>query len=278
MAERRCFSRKVVESDAFWQLDYCCQALYLHLNMAADDDGFLNCAQGIASRIPDGEMYLKMLVENRFLMQFGDVYVIKHWRISNTLKKDRLRPPAYPEVAKQIYVETNRAYTRHPVPGGRTLLEIKTGAKKENPLKFPLDSQEKRTEENRREENRTEQKEMREGVFQEVYQNYPPARRGSQEEGRQVFFRCVTTERDGQIAIQNLDLWKKSSQWNKNGGRFVPNLINWLERGLWAVPPEPETIYGASGRLGAAELEAIQRIMEEENGCEYAVPAGKESL
>ena len=42
MPERRMFSKKITESDAFLDMPLSAQALYFHLNMAADDDGFVN--------------------------------------------------------------------------------------------------------------------------------------------------------------------------------------------------------------------------------------------
>lgn len=42
MAGRRCLSSKITESDPFFALPASAQALYLHLNMQADDDGLKN--------------------------------------------------------------------------------------------------------------------------------------------------------------------------------------------------------------------------------------------
>ena len=111
---RRCFSDKVVESDAFCALPDNAQALYFHLNMNADDDGFINNAQSVMSKVKGGKTALQRLVDKRFLLQFGDVFVVKHWRISNSLKNDRLKPLTYASVAARVWVKPNRAYTDHP--------------------------------------------------------------------------------------------------------------------------------------------------------------------
>ena len=42
MAERRMFTKKITESDAFLDMPMSTQCLYFHLNMSADDDGFLS--------------------------------------------------------------------------------------------------------------------------------------------------------------------------------------------------------------------------------------------
>ena len=42
MAEKRMFSIRIVDSDAFLDMPLSTQALYFHLGMRADDDGFIN--------------------------------------------------------------------------------------------------------------------------------------------------------------------------------------------------------------------------------------------
>lgn len=253
MAERRCFSRKVVESDAFRKLSDSCQTLYLHLNMAADDDGFINCAGGIASMSENGAENLEMLVRAKFLIQFGDIYVVKHWRISNSLKSDRIKEPAYPAIAAAIYVNSNRAYTLRRECGGKSLLEIKTGRRPRAGMESkPNRTEEKRTEENRREEN---------PAFAELRMRYPPARLGDAQRAWEAYTSQVLTEADGKQVLENLEYWINSDQWKKNGGQFIPYLANWLARGCWKERPAGD---GPSGILGGAELAAIRQILEEQ--------------
>ena len=47
MAEKRMFSRELVESDQFLELPLSAQGLYMHICMEADDDGFVNNANRI---------------------------------------------------------------------------------------------------------------------------------------------------------------------------------------------------------------------------------------
>ena len=42
MAERRMFAKTIIDSDAFLDMPMSTQALYFHLSMRADDDGFIN--------------------------------------------------------------------------------------------------------------------------------------------------------------------------------------------------------------------------------------------
>lgn len=68
--------------------------------------------------------------------------------------------------------------------------------------------------------------------------------------------------------ISTLELWKRSEKWrNKQGDiQFAPRAEAFLsDDGYWKYPPGAEGIpKGASGELGAAELEAIQRVLHED--------------
>lgn len=64
-----------------------------------------------------------------------------------------------------------------------------------------------------------------------------------------------------------LAAWKQSGQWRDDGGRYIPSAAKWLEkrRWEWAPAPSKEGIpKGASGELGEAEMEAIRRVLEQE--------------
>ncbi len=128
MAERRMFSTKVVCSDAFMALPKSAQALYLQICMRADDDGFLNNAGQIVKSAGAKPSDLRTLITKRFLLEFPDgVILVKHWRMANSLKRDRAKPPIYPAAAASVYIKPNKSYTDHPVDGCQTLLEYKTG-------------------------------------------------------------------------------------------------------------------------------------------------------
>lgn len=265
---RRCFSDKIVESDAFCSLPDNAQTLYLHLNMNADDDGFINNAQSVASKTKGGKLALQKLVEKRFLLRFGDVYVVKHWRISNSLKNDRLKPLAYASIAAQIWVKPNRAYTDRPAAGCKTLYEIKTGRHPEsvwNPSGIHLESvwNPNRTEPNITEPNITEPKEL-ESVCEKILASYPETRVGNAASVMEAYKQTITNAADAAEAVANLELWKRSEQWNKDGGKYIPYLANWILRGTWRTKPDKMAVpQGASGELGEAELEAIRRVLSQ---------------
>lgn len=112
MAERRMFTQKIIDSDAFLDMPLSTQALYFHLNMRADDDGFVNNPKRIQRTIGASEDDLKLLLAKRFVIGFeSGVLVIKHWRMHNTLRKDRYNPTQYQEEFASLEVKDNNAYT-----------------------------------------------------------------------------------------------------------------------------------------------------------------------
>lgn len=112
MAERRMFTQKIIDSDAFLDMPLSTQSLYFHLNMRADDDGFVNNPKRIQRTIGASDDDLKLLIAKRFIIGFEcGVIVIKHWRMHNTLRKDRYNPTQYQEELAMLDVKDNNAYT-----------------------------------------------------------------------------------------------------------------------------------------------------------------------
>ena len=114
MAERRMFTIKIVESDPFTEMPLSAQALYFHLNMAADDDGFVNNPQKIRRSIEASETDFELLIAKRFLLAFDNGLVaIKHWRMHNLLRKDRYKPTQYQDQLSTLQVRADGAYTEN---------------------------------------------------------------------------------------------------------------------------------------------------------------------
>lgn len=114
MAEKRMFAKTIVDSDAFLDMSLSTQALYFHLSMRADDDGFINNPKKIMRMIGASDDDLKILIAKRFVLTFETgVIVIKHWRLHNTLRKDRYKPTIYQEEFLQLKMKDDGAYTEN---------------------------------------------------------------------------------------------------------------------------------------------------------------------
>lgn len=112
MAERRMFAKTIIDSDAFLDMPLTTQALYFHLGMRADDDGFINKAKNIQRMIGAVEDDLQRLIDNGFVIPFDSgVIVIKHWKLHNYIQNDRYKPTVYTEEKKLLGVKENKVYT-----------------------------------------------------------------------------------------------------------------------------------------------------------------------
>ena len=111
MAEKRMFSKTIIDSDAFLDMSLSTQALYFHLSMRADDDGFVNNPKKIQRMIGAGDDELKMLIAKRFIIPFeSGICVIKHWRIHNYIQKDRYKETVYKEEKSHLILKENKSY------------------------------------------------------------------------------------------------------------------------------------------------------------------------
>lgn len=126
---------KIVDSDAFLEMPLSSQCLYFHLNMRADDDGFVGNPKKIMRMINATEDDMKILLAKRFLIMFEDsVVVIKHWWIHNTLSKDRYSETTYIDDKSQLYVKENKAYTLNPSQSDRPAIEARAKEVPEMPV------------------------------------------------------------------------------------------------------------------------------------------------
>ena len=112
IAERRMFAKTIIDSDAFLDMPLSTQALYFHLSMRADDDGFINNPKKIQRMIGSSDDDLKVLIAKRYLLPFeSGVVVVKHWKIHNYIQKDRYKPTVYTEEKSMLAVKANGVYT-----------------------------------------------------------------------------------------------------------------------------------------------------------------------
>lgn len=112
MAEKRMFTKKVTDDENFINLSSSAQALYLHLAMSADDDGFTSQVSVSMFKAHASVQDMEALLEKRYIYQFDNgVIVIKHWRMANALRKDRYSPTAFQEELAKLDIKDNGAYT-----------------------------------------------------------------------------------------------------------------------------------------------------------------------
>jgi len=122
MANKRMFSKSIVDTDAFLDMPASSQLLYFHLAMRADDEGFIGNPKKIMRMCGFQEDDLKILLAKNFILSFNSgVVVIKHWLIHNTIRMDRFNKTNYEDEKKNLLIKENKAYTEIGKPNGNQM-------------------------------------------------------------------------------------------------------------------------------------------------------------
>lgn len=104
------FSVDVTETDAFYSLPPKAQALYFHLGMRADDDGF------VASPVRScgaSKKELKRLEQSGYIILFeSGILVITDWKVNNTLKSDRYHKTMFQEELSTLQELASKRYIK----------------------------------------------------------------------------------------------------------------------------------------------------------------------
>ena len=92
MATRRMFSLDVVGTDRFLDMPLTTQALYFHLGMHADDDGFVSSPKTISRTVGCSSDDIKILISKKYIIPLENgIIVISDWRVNNWIRADRKR-------------------------------------------------------------------------------------------------------------------------------------------------------------------------------------------
>lgn len=110
MASKRMFSLAVADTDLFLDMPSSTQALYFHLGLRADDDGFVASPKKVAKICGCGEDDLRILASKHFIISFDSgVIVITHWNLNNNrIKADRYKPTFYIEEKTMLILENGK--------------------------------------------------------------------------------------------------------------------------------------------------------------------------
>lgn len=265
MAEKRMLSNKIISSDAFSNLSLSAQALYMHLNMNADDDGIVDSPHRTQRAIGATDEAFQELIEKRFILIVDGVTVIKHWHINNNIRSDKKAKSAYPEIVAKLKIKENGAYTLadesrtidnqiattcqpndsqtagngQPIGGTLADNEQPNGGKKavqnsivknsivKNSLKKPFD--------HRSDDHAPESPEvvtLIEKRFEEFWSLYP--RKVGKLKAFQSFKRINPKK---ELFDQMMDALRENiasnAQWKRDNGQYIPHPTTWLNQGRW---------------------------------------------
>lgn len=112
LGSHRMFTNAITDSDLFLDMSLSAQALYFHLGLHADDDGFVSSPKRIARSIGCNEDDLKLLVAKGFVICFENgVVVITHWNLHNSIRKDRKKDTLF-KTEKALLSLDNGTYSK----------------------------------------------------------------------------------------------------------------------------------------------------------------------
>lgn len=111
MANRRMFSKRMIESDAFLEMPLSSRCLYFHLCLMADDEGFIDNVTTVIRIVGASHDDFKLLLTKRFILQVdSSVYVVTDWFEHNYIRKDRKLKSKYNHLQNTVNEMTNGAY------------------------------------------------------------------------------------------------------------------------------------------------------------------------
>lgn len=253
MAERRMFTKKITDDDHFIGLSSSAQALYLHLTMSADDDGFCNNVAMCIFKAHASAQDLQALIERRFLIAFQNgVIVIKHWRMANALRSDRYTPTAFRDEKAMLELKDNKAYTLKTaeIPNGLPV-GCQTGAKR-----LPQN----RIEENRIEDNNICAQSARSCTvleeFNTLWSMYPAGRKQGKERAYKAYVKARETGEDYETVRSGLAAYVAYITRERTETRYVKMAQTWFAGHCWKDEygePESETSYDRQAFYEAAK-------------------------
>lgn len=136
MAQRRMFSKRIVESARFLKMPPSTQALYFHLGLHADDDGVVE-GYNVMLQTGSTEDDLKILTAKGFVTVLNDdlVTYINDWRENNRIRADRKIDSIYKDLLIKMIPDVKIQHAKARADTGK-----KTGAKSLKGGGRPLDN------------------------------------------------------------------------------------------------------------------------------------------
>lgn len=111
MANRRMLNKTVVESDPFFEMPADSQALYMHLVLNADDEGFIGNPETIRRMTGFSKDSLKLLIAKGFLISFqSGVVVVTHWEMQNKIQPSRKTKTIFTDEKGLLLVDEQGKY------------------------------------------------------------------------------------------------------------------------------------------------------------------------
>ena len=226
MARTRMFANAVIGSARFLRLSVDARLLYFDLGMRADDDGAVE-AFAVMRTCGVGENALQELIDGGFLVLLNDdqVCYITHWHENNTIRKDRYRRGLYYDLIPGHAPDDQGAPDGQPSDNQLTTKCLPTDNQMTAQERIGKDRKGKDRQDNTEPVRRAQD-------FDRFWEAYP--RKAGKEEARKAFQRVDVPVG---VLVDAVSVQRKSAQWQKEGGRYIPFPANWLNQRRWEDQP-----------------------------------------
>lgn len=226
MAQRRMFSKKVTDTDTFLDMPLSTQALYFHLNMHADDDGFIDNTKTIQRMIGSSDDDRKLLVAKQFLLPFENgLVVIKDWRVHNYIQGDRYHKTQYINEKSQLIVEENNMYTRRVQDVSNMDTQVRLG-------KDRLGKDRKNILSGSNEPDSTRiQKSERDQIFETIWKLYP--KKSGKANAKKDFDKAIKSGVDPELIKSKLEEYLKQIKAKQTPQQFIKQGSTWFHQSGW---------------------------------------------
>lgn len=113
MAKKRMFSKEITTDGKFTDMSSSAQALYFHLGMLADDDGFVNNPKMAMTMAHASDDDMRVLNAKNYIIFIREgLVVITEWKLNNNIQKDRYVPTRYQEEMSLLVINQGRYYLK----------------------------------------------------------------------------------------------------------------------------------------------------------------------
>lgn len=246
MAERRMFARAVIDSDLFLDMPLSTQALYFHLGMHGDDDGFVANPRKIQRMIGASDDDMKLLIVKGFVIIFeSGVVVLRHWKIHNYIQADRYKSTLYTTEKSLLSCEKGKPYAFlsdsdtcciQPVSNldtscTRSIGKGSLGELREEKGKPPISPT--------GEKPRRKAAPRADGLFERFWTVYP--RKVAKQNAEKAWNKLNPDETLAQQIITAVERFRLDPQWTKDNGQFIPHAATFLNGRRWEDETEVKT-------------------------------------
>ena len=231
MAQRRMFSKKIVETDYFMEMSPTAKLLYFYLNMGADDDGFVGNPRMIKVISGATDDDLKILIAKQFIIPFeSGVIVIKDWRIHNYIQKDRYNKTQYTNEMSQLQIEENGMYTKRIQNVSSLDTQVRLGKDRLGEDRLGEDSKDILSGSDEPDSTRI-QKSERDQMFETIWKLYP--KKSGKANAKKDFDKAVKSGIDPELIKSKLEEYLKQIKAKQTPQQFIKQGSTWFHQCGW---------------------------------------------